>query len=74
MQTKTKTEFMVFNYTDGIYATNLVFDTRKQAEQFIIDFRKRYEEQGYYRDNFWNVIPIEDIDLEIIDSKFNPYQ
>jgi hypothetical protein len=66
-------EYMVFNYTDDIYASNDVFKTKKEANDFIKSFRKRYEGQGYYRDNRMNKIDIEDIDLMVIPSDFNPF-
>jgi len=67
-------KYMVFNYTDDIYASNDVFKTKKEANDFIKSFRKRYEAQGYYRDNRMNKIDIEDIDLMVIPSDFNPYK
>jgi hypothetical protein len=66
-------KYMVFNYTDDIYASNDVFKTKKEANDFIKSFRKRYEGQGYYRDNRMNKIDIEDIDLMVIPSDFNPF-
>lgn len=66
--------YMVFNYTDDIYASNDVFKTKKEANDFIKSFRKRYEAQGYYRDSRMNKIDIEDIDLLAIPSDFNPYK
>jgi len=65
--------FMVFNYTDDIYATDEVFKTKKLANDFIKEFRNRYSKQGYYRDNRMNKIAIEDIDLLAIPSDFNPF-
>ena len=55
--------YNVFNYTDNIYATDEVFKTKTMANKFIKDFRRRFANQGYYRDNFGNKIKIEDIDL-----------
>lgn len=65
--------YMVFNYTDDYYATDNVFTTKKEANNFIKEFRNRYKQQGYFRDNRMNKIAIEDIDLEIIPSDFNPF-
>jgi hypothetical protein len=39
--------FLVFNKTDGIYASPNEF-TKEEAEQFIKNFPKRFEFQGYY--------------------------
>lgn len=59
------TKFDVWNGTDNIPATPILFDTKDEAESFCNDFRKRYEKQGYYRDNQWNKIAPEDIILII---------
>ena len=64
--------YMVFNYTDDIYATDEVFKTQKIANDFIKEFRSRFSKQGYYRDNQMNKIDVEDIDLLAIPSDFNP--
>ena len=68
-----KKGFMVFNYTDSVYATDEVFKTKKLANDFIKEFRNRFSRQGYYRDNQMNKIAIEDIDLLAIPSDFNPF-
>ena len=68
-----KKGFMVFNYTDNVYATDEVFKTKKSANYFIKEFRNRFSRQGYYRDNQMNKIAIEDIDLLAIPSDFNPF-
>ena len=69
---KTGTGFMVFNYTDDIYASPDVFPTQAKANEFIAQFRKRFDAQGYYRDNNWNKIAPKDIDLLAIPKDFNP--
>ena len=66
--------YNVFNYTDNIYATDEVFKTKALANKFIKEFRNRFVNQGYYRDNRMNKINIEDIDLLAIPSDFNPYK
>jgi hypothetical protein len=66
--------YNVFNYTDDIYATDEVFKTKTLANKFIKEFRNRFVNQGYYRDNRMNKINIEDIDLLAIPSDFNPYK
>lgn len=67
-------EYMVFNYTDNIYATDETFTSLKSANDFIKQFRKRYENQGYYRDSQMNKINIKDIDLLVIPGDFNPFK
>jgi hypothetical protein len=64
--------YNVFNYTDNIYATDEVFKTKALANKFIKEFRNRFANQGYYRDNRMNKINIQDIDLLAIPSDFNP--
>ena len=64
--------YNVFNYTDNIYATDEVFKTKALANKFIKEFRNRFANQGYYRDNRMNKIDVQDIDLLAIPSDFNP--
>jgi hypothetical protein len=71
---KTSKGFMVFNYTDNIYASPDTFKTEKEANDFIKEFRKRFEKQGYYRDNRMRQIAIKDIDLLAIPEDFNPFR
>lgn len=71
---KTGTGFMVFNYTDNIYASPDVFSNKTKANEFIAQFRKRFEGQGYYRDNNWNKMAPKDIDLLAIPTDFNPFK
>jgi hypothetical protein len=66
--------YNVFNYTDNIYATDEVFKTKALANKFIKEFRSRFANQGYYRDNRWNKINVQDIDLLAIPSNFNPFK
>ena len=70
---KVSKEYKVFNYTDNIYASNQTYNSVAEANKFIKDFRKRFEVQGYYRDNRRNKISPEHIDLEVIDETFSPY-
>lgn len=65
--------YQVFNYTDGIPASSKNFKTKKAAAEFIENFRKSFERQGYYFTNRQERIPPEAIDLEIIPHNFNPY-
>ena len=69
-----KNGYMVFNYTDNLYATNEVFQTKNDAKRFIDEFKKRFVLQGYYRDSNMNKIDINDIDLYVLDADFNPYK
>jgi hypothetical protein len=71
---KTSKGFMVFNYTDDIYASPDTFPTKAKANEFIAQFRKRFEGQGYYRDNRMNKVAPKDIDLLAIPEEFNPYK
>lgn len=66
--------FMVFNYTDNLYASHDIFATKKEAHNFISQFKKRFEQQGYYRDGQMNKIDIEDLDLLVIKENFNPFR
>ena len=66
--------YMVFNYTDDIYASPHTFKTKKEANDFIKSFRKRFETQGYYRDNRHRQIKPQDIDLLAVSEGFNPYR
>ena len=57
--------FHVFNYTDGIPASDKFFKTKEEAEEFIKSFRKRFEVQGYYLTSGMERISPQDIDLRI---------
>ena len=57
--------FHVFNYTDGIPASDKFFKTEEEAEEFIKIFRKRFEVQGYYLTSGMERISPQDIDLKI---------
>lgn len=65
---------MVFNYTDNIYASPEVFTSKKKAKEFIVEFRKRYEQQGYYKTNQLEKISPAHIDLEVIPEDFSPFK
>jgi GNAT superfamily N-acetyltransferase len=60
--------YIVWNNTDKIYASPNTFATKKEANDFIKKFRSRYEQQGYYRDNRWNQISPQDIDLVVMEE------
>jgi hypothetical protein len=57
--------YLVFNRTDGVYASPDLFKTIEEAEQFIAEFPKRYERQGYYRTSRWEKIAPEEVLLKI---------
>lgn len=59
--------FIVMNRTDGFTASGEVFETREEAQEFVDNFPKRYEAQGYYRNNNLEKINPQDVELEIID-------
>jgi len=63
--------FLVFNRTDGILANPRLM-TLEEAEVFIRDFPKRYQQQGYYLTASRQRIPAEAVDLEIVDEEMNP--
>ncbi len=52
--------YIIWNDTDDITASGEEF-TNKEADQFIKDFPKRYEKQGYYKDNNWNKLDPKDV-------------
>lgn len=58
-------KYSVWNWTDNISATAKTFSSKKAANDFIKEFRDRYKQQGYYRDNRWRKIAPEDIELEV---------
>lgn len=64
MKNDQKKIYMVFNNTDGFFASPDVM-TKEEAEKFIEEFPSRYERQGYYRTNTWEKIRPEDVELEI---------
>lgn len=70
---KPSKEFMVFNYTDNIYASPDTFANQKKAKEFVKEFRNRFATQGYYKDNRMRQVAIKDIDLEIIPANFSPF-
>ncbi len=57
-------QYVIYNATDDILASPDTFN-KEEAEQFIINFRERYNVQGYYRTvKGRNILP-EQIELEI---------
>lgn len=64
--------YKIFNYTDNIYATFEEFRTKKEAKNFISEFKNRFISQGHYRDSRGEKINISDIEIEVIPHDFNP--
>jgi transcriptional regulatory protein LevR len=71
-------KFIVFNDTDQIWASMDIMSI-EQAIQFMEDFPKRYELQGYYRTAQGIAIPISCIRLSLLpyieeygDANFDP--
>lgn len=64
-----KYKYVIFNDTDGIYASPIEFNNRDAAIRHIEKLRDGYRAQGYYRTNNWDKIPPEAIDYSIIKSK-----
>lgn len=60
-----KHKYLVWNATDSISTHPDFFDSIEKAERFIKEFRDRFRQQGYYRDNQWNKIAPENIQLII---------
>jgi hypothetical protein len=58
--------YPVFNDTDGFFASHERFKTPADAQQFIDDFPKRYEQQGYYRTGDMRKIDPRDVKLRIV--------
>lgn len=67
--------YNVFNYTDGIPASDKFFKTKEEAEEFIKNFRKSFEFQGFYLTSSMERISPDDVDLRIdpchIDTRNN---
>ena len=61
-----KTTYTVFNHTDGIPAHHEGFDTRKEAEKWIVGFRKNMNDiQGYYLTSDRERIPLSEVQLTV---------
>jgi len=59
--------YVVLNQTDGVMASPEVFPSKKEAKDFVEDFRKRFEKQGYYLTSNQKRIDPSNIRLEIKD-------
>jgi len=58
-------KYLVFNETDGVYASSEWFDTQVDAEQFIKNFPLRFKGQSYYLTSNRERISPEDVELII---------
>lgn len=58
-------EYLVFNKTDGFFAHPETFGTKQEAQEFINEFPKRFERQGYYLTADRIRIDPSEVDLEI---------
>lgn len=45
---ESKKKYIVMNDTDGIIASPDIFSSKKEAQTYIDNFSKRYDNQGYY--------------------------
>ena len=57
--------FLLWNETDGVYASPEEFKTEGEAETYAREFRKRFAAQGYYKTADGTRISPEDIELVI---------
>ena len=58
--------FIVFNKTDGVLASPMVFTTKNAASTWIDKFKERIENlQGYYLTAKQERISLDDLELEI---------
>lgn len=61
----------VYNETDGVLAWPGPLPIG-QAREFIREFAKRYEQQGYYLTAGGEQIPPESVQLVLLDLEFKP--
>lgn len=57
-------QFIVINYTDKCLASQLTFN-REDGNQFITDFKKVFEQQGYYRTKTGGIISLRELVLKL---------
>ena len=57
-------KFMVFNGTDGFFASPDQM-TKEEAEKFVREFPLRFAQQGYYLTSKWERINPHFVELEI---------
>ena len=58
--------YIIFNETDGVFAFDRGFKTKKEAEVMCESFRKRFDFQGYYLTSNRGRISPKDVKLKII--------
>jgi hypothetical protein len=56
----TQTQYRVLS-PDGIDTEPQTYNTIRQAKKALTRFKNRYTAQGYYLDNRWNKIHLDDI-------------
>jgi hypothetical protein len=61
--------FIVWNLEDNIQATPKEFKTILEAEHFVEEFRDKFRAQGYYKNNRWEKIDPDDIEIGIFEKK-----
>ena len=61
--------FMLWNATDGLYASQDEFETEAKAEAFAVRFRKRFVTQGYYLTFDRRRIAPEDVELVVVTAE-----
>lgn len=61
--------FMLWNATDGLYASYEEFETEAQAEAFAVRFRRRFVTQGYYLTFDRRRIAPEDVELVVVPAE-----
>ena len=61
-------KYTIMNNTDGIMASPDIFSSIKKAKEFIINFPKRFEFQGYYLTNKRQRINPEEVEISILDD------
>lgn len=66
-----KYKYVIFNETDGVYASNIEFNNRDAAMRHAEKLRDSFRVQGYYRTSNWEKISPEEIDYSIIKSSQN---
>jgi hypothetical protein len=57
-------QFIVINHTDMCLASQLTFN-REDGNQFITDFKKAFEQQGYYRIKTGTIISLRELVLKL---------
>lgn len=57
--------YTIWNEHDNIMASPDIFKSIEAVQEYCKQYRDRYRKQGYYRDNRWNKIPPDEIQLDI---------